>query len=188
MSAGPTSDQSSERTPFVTIRVVIAEDEAIIRLDLKESLEEEGYEVVGEAGRGDQAIDLVRELRPDLVMLDIKMPVMDGLTAARTIAAERICAVLMLTAFSQREIIEEARAAATGSASVWNIETSGAARGATGGGTSASRASRCSSTRARAAPCAPSSRWPSVPSGCSRRSWAATSASTRARNWSTPRR
>ncbi len=93
----------------MTIRVVIAEDEAIIRLDLKESLEEEGYEVVGEAGRGDQAIELVRELRPDLVILDIKMPVMDGLTAARTIAAERICAVLMLTAFSQREIIEEAR-------------------------------------------------------------------------------
>jgi len=93
----------------VTIRVVIAEDEAIIRLDLKESLEEEGYEVVGEAGRGDQAIALVRELRPDLVILDIKMPGVDGLTAARTIAAERICAVLMLTAFSQREIIEEAR-------------------------------------------------------------------------------
>ncbi len=93
----------------MTIRVVIAEDEAIIRLDLKESLEEEGYEVVGEAGRGDQAIELVRELRPDLVMLDIKMPGVDGLTAARTIAAERICAVLMLTAFSQREIIEEAR-------------------------------------------------------------------------------
>jgi two-component system, response regulator PdtaR len=98
-----------ERTAAVTIRVVIAEDEAIIRLDLKESLEEEGYEVVGEAGRGDQAIELVRELRPDLVILDIKMPVVDGLTAARTIAAERICAVLMLTAFSQREIIEEAR-------------------------------------------------------------------------------
>jgi response regulator NasT len=98
-----------ERTPLVTIRVVIAEDEAIIRLDLKESLEEEGYEVVGEAGRGDQAIELVRELRPDLVMLDIKMPGVDGLTAARTIAAERLCAVLMLTAFSQREIIEEAR-------------------------------------------------------------------------------
>jgi AmiR/NasT family two-component response regulator len=93
----------------VTIRVVIAEDEAIIRLDLKESLEEEGYEVVGEAGRGDQAIELVRDLRPDLVVLDIKMPGVDGLTAARTIAAERICAVLMLTAFSQREIIEEAR-------------------------------------------------------------------------------
>ncbi len=93
----------------MTIRVVIAEDEAIIRLDLKESLEEEGYEVVGEASRGDVAIDLVRELRPDLVMLDIKMPGVDGLTAARTIAAERLCAVLMLTAFSQREIIEEAR-------------------------------------------------------------------------------
>ncbi len=93
----------------MTIRVVIAEDEAIIRLDLKESLEEEGYEVVGEAGRGDQAIELVRDLRPDLVILDIKMPGVDGLTAARTIAAERICAVLMLTAFSQREIIEEAR-------------------------------------------------------------------------------
>jgi len=93
----------------VTIRVVIAEDEAIIRLDLKESLEEEGYEVVGEAGRGDKAIELVRELRPDLAILDIKMPGVDGLTAARTIAAERICAVLMLTAFSQREIIEEAR-------------------------------------------------------------------------------
>ena len=93
----------------MTIRVVIAEDEAIIRLDLKESLEEEGYEVVGEAGRGDQAIELVRELRPDLAILDIKMPGVDGLTAARTIATERICAVLMLTAFSQREIIEEAR-------------------------------------------------------------------------------
>ncbi|MBI5090409.1 MAG: response regulator [Actinobacteria bacterium] len=104
MSAG-----TSERTALVTIRVVIAEDEAIIRLDLKESLEEEGYEVVGEAGRGDQAIELVRELRPDLVILDIKMPGMDGLTAAKTIAAERLCAVLMLTAFSQREIIEEAR-------------------------------------------------------------------------------
>jgi response regulator NasT len=98
-----------ERTPIVTIRVVIAEDEAIIRLDLKESLEEEGYEVVGEAGRGDQAIELARELRPDLAILDIKMPGVDGLTAARTIAAERLCAVLMLTAFSQREIIEEAR-------------------------------------------------------------------------------
>jgi AmiR/NasT family two-component response regulator len=98
-----------ERTSLVTIRVVIAEDEAIIRLDLKESLEEEGYQVVGEAGRGDRAVELVRELRPDLAILDIKMPGVDGLTAARTIASERICAVLMLTAFSQRDIIEEAR-------------------------------------------------------------------------------
>lgn len=93
----------------MTLRVVIAEDEAIIRLDLRETLEEEGYQVVGECGRGDQAVELVRELRPDLAILDIKMPGVDGLTAARTIAAERICAVLMLTAFSQREIIEEAR-------------------------------------------------------------------------------
>jgi two-component system, response regulator PdtaR len=93
----------------VTIRVVIAEDEAIIRLDLRETLEEEGYEVVAECGRGDQALELVREHRPDLAILDIKMPGMDGLEAARHINAERICGVLMLTAFSQREVIEEAR-------------------------------------------------------------------------------
>ncbi|MGB8861982.1 MAG: response regulator [Ilumatobacteraceae bacterium] len=93
----------------MTIRVVIAEDEAIIRLDLRETLEEEGYEVVGETGRGDRAIDLVRELRPDLAILDIKMPHMDGLEAARIISGERICGVLMLTAFSQREVVEDAR-------------------------------------------------------------------------------
>ncbi|MSX56453.1 MAG: response regulator, partial [Actinobacteria bacterium] len=93
----------------MTIRVVIAEDEAIIRLDLRETLEEEGYEVVGETGRGDQAVELVRSLRPDLAILDIKMPHMDGLDVARIITAERICGVLMLTAFSQREVVEEAR-------------------------------------------------------------------------------
>lgn len=93
----------------MTIRVVIAEDEAIIRLDLKETLEEEGYLVVGETGRGDKAVDLVRELRPDLAILDVKMPGMDGLEAARLISKDRICGVVILTAFSQKEVVEEAR-------------------------------------------------------------------------------
>ncbi|MDP4641698.1 MAG: response regulator [Ilumatobacteraceae bacterium] len=89
--------------------IVIAEDEAIIRLDLRELLEEEGYVVVGEAGRGDLAVTLVRELKPDVVILDVKMPGLDGIEAARQITAEGICAILMLTAFSQREIVEQAR-------------------------------------------------------------------------------
>jgi len=93
----------------LAVRVVIAEDEAIIRLDLKEMLENEGYQVVGETGRGDEAVALVRELSPDLAVLDIKMPGMDGLSAAREISAERLSAVLILTAFSQRNLIEEAR-------------------------------------------------------------------------------
>ncbi len=93
----------------MSIRVVIAEDEAIIRLDLRETLEEEGYEVVGETGRGDEAVELVRSLRPDLAILDIKMPGLDGLAAARIISDERICGVLVLTAFSQREVVEQAR-------------------------------------------------------------------------------
>ena len=88
---------------------MIAEDEAIVRLDLKELLEEEGYEVVGETGRGDEAVALVREHAPDLAILDIKMPGMDGLAAAREISAERAAAVLILTAFSQRSLVDEAR-------------------------------------------------------------------------------
>lgn len=91
------------------IRVVVAEDEAIIRLDLKETLEEEGYEVVGETGRGDEAVALVRELKPDLAILDVRMPGLDGLSAAREITNERLAAVLVLTAYSQRNLIEEAR-------------------------------------------------------------------------------
>ena len=96
-------------TQPVPTRVVIAEDEAIIRLDLKETLEEEGYLVVGETGRGDEAVELVKEHEPDVAILDIKMPGLDGLSAAREIAGERRAAVLILTAFSQRDLIEQAR-------------------------------------------------------------------------------
>tara|TARA_Y100000590_G_scaffold373479_3_gene437251 strand:+ start:21911 stop:22486 length:576 start_codon:yes stop_codon:yes gene_type:complete len=89
--------------------VVIAEDEAIIRLDLREMLEEEGYVVVGETGRGDEAVQLVHEHSPDLCIFDIKMPGMDGLAAAREVSVGRKAAVVILTAFSQRHLIEEAR-------------------------------------------------------------------------------
>ena len=89
-------------------RVVVAEDEVIIRMDLCELLQEEGYEVVAECGRGDEAVRLVHELRPDVALLDIKMPGMDGISAAREIAGERLAAVVLVTAFSQRELIEEA--------------------------------------------------------------------------------
>ena len=96
----------------MTRRVVIAEDEAIIRLDLKEILLDEGYDVVGETGRGDEAVDLVRAHHPDLVILDVKMPGSDGLAAARAIRdLELKVAVLILTAFSQRNLIDEAREA-----------------------------------------------------------------------------
>jgi response regulator NasT len=90
-------------------RVLIAEDEALIRLDLKEMLEEEGYVVVAEVGDGQAAVDQAVQLRPDLVVLDVQMPVLDGLAAAEQIASARIAPVIVLTAFSQRELVERAR-------------------------------------------------------------------------------
>ncbi|GAA2094805.1 response regulator [Kitasatospora saccharophila] len=95
-------------SPQIT-RIVIAEDEALIRLDLKEMLEEEGYTVVGEAGDGETAVKLVEELKPDLAILDVKMPVLDGLSAAERIHEQHLAPVLMLTAFSQRELVDRAR-------------------------------------------------------------------------------
>ena len=96
-------------SPSTQPRVVIAEDEALIRMDLAEMLGEEGYDVVGQAGDGARAVELARELRPDLVVLDVKMPVLDGIAAAERIADERIAPVVILTAFSQRELVERAR-------------------------------------------------------------------------------
>jgi AmiR/NasT family two-component response regulator len=112
-SADTISETEAQATPEAAapagLRVVVAEDEALIRLDLVEMLREEGYDVVGEAGDGEEAIRLARELRPGLIMMDIKMPGTDGLEAARTIAGERLAPVVMLTAFSQRELVESAR-------------------------------------------------------------------------------
>lgn len=90
-------------------RVLLAEDEALIRLDLAEMLTDAGYEVVGQASNGEEAVSLAESLQPDLIIMDIKMPVMDGLTAAETIGEQRICPVIMLTAFSQKELVERAR-------------------------------------------------------------------------------
>lgn len=92
-------------------RVVVAEDEALIRLDLVEMLGEEGFEVCGQAGDGAKAVSLALELRPDLVILDVKMPVLDGITAAEQIVAARVAPVVILTAFSQRDLVERARQA-----------------------------------------------------------------------------
>ena len=90
-------------------RVLIAEDEALIRMDLAEMLREEGYDVVGEAGDGQEAVELAESLRPDLVIMDVKMPRRDGIDAAAEIATKRIAPILILTAFSQRELVEKAR-------------------------------------------------------------------------------
>lgn len=100
--------QSKESEP-TTRRVLVAEDDSLIRMDLIEMLREEGYDVVGEAPNGQVAVDLTEELRPDLVIMDVKMPVRDGIDAAAEIANKRLAAVVMLTAFSQREFVEKAR-------------------------------------------------------------------------------
>ena len=101
----------TEPAPAAARRVLVAEDESLIRLDLTEMLVEEGYEVVGEAGDGATAVQMAEQLRPDLVVLDVKMPVLDGISAAQRIVAQRIAPVLILTAFSQRELVERAREA-----------------------------------------------------------------------------
>jgi two-component system, response regulator PdtaR len=93
----------------MTTRVIIAEDESVIRMDLREELQSQGYVVVGDVGDGESAINLARELRPDLVLMDIRMPVMDGIEAARTLTAERLAPVVLLTGFSDDELIEGAR-------------------------------------------------------------------------------
>jgi response regulator NasT len=102
---------AEKRSPEQRPRVLIAEDEALIRLDLAEMLTEEGYDVVAEAGDGEAAVRLAEEHRPDLIILDIKMPIMDGLAAAERIAATRIAPIIVLTAFSQRELVDRAREA-----------------------------------------------------------------------------
>lgn len=101
----------SEHSASSPRRVVVAEDEVLIRMDLAEMLTEEGYEVVGQAGDGARAVELAEQHRPDLVILDVKMPVLDGIAAAEQIAAARIAPVVILTAFSQRDLVERAREA-----------------------------------------------------------------------------
>jgi len=90
-------------------RIIIAEDDTVIRMDLKEELQRQGYLVVGDVGDGQSAVNLARELRPDLVVMDIRMPQMDGITAAEILTREKIAPVLLLTAFSDQELIEQAR-------------------------------------------------------------------------------
>ncbi|MFC7488930.1 ANTAR domain-containing response regulator [Knoellia sp. CPCC 206453] len=109
MSTATPEPPAAPESPRAAKRILVAEDEAIIRLDLAEMLGEAGYEVVGQASNGEQAVEMATSLRPDLVMMDVKMPVMDGITAAEQIGKERICPVVMLTAFSQTELVERAR-------------------------------------------------------------------------------
>ncbi|MBE1513925.1 response regulator NasT [Nesterenkonia halotolerans] len=122
--AGASEESSTDATPATAAaaaqetqhgdaprRVLVAEDETLIRLDIVEILGGAGYEVVGEADNGERAVELARETEPDLVVMDVKMPIMDGITAAKIIAEERIAPVVMLTAFSQRDLVESAREA-----------------------------------------------------------------------------
>lgn len=106
-----TAENEAESDLHPPRRVVVAEDETLIRLDIVEMLRDAGYEVVAEADNGQRAVELAREHRPDLVLMDVKMPVLDGITAAEQIASERIAPVVLLTAFSQRELVERAREA-----------------------------------------------------------------------------
>jgi response regulator NasT len=106
-----TTDEAKAGETEGAPRVVVAEDEVLIRLDLVEMLTEEGYDVVGQAGDGEAAVELTTDLRPDLVVMDVKMPKLDGISAAEKIAGERIAPVVMLTAFSQRELVDRARQA-----------------------------------------------------------------------------
>ena len=108
-SGAVTATDGSAEATGAGLRVVVAEDEALIRLDLAEMLQGAGYDVVGQAPDGEQAIALVREHRPDLVVLDVKMPVLDGISAAEAIGKERIAPVVMLTAFSDKDLVERAR-------------------------------------------------------------------------------
>jgi two-component system, response regulator PdtaR len=107
-TAATSAEGTRPQTPRAT-RILVAEDEALIRLDLAEMLAEAGYEVVGQASNGEQAVEMARDLTPDLVIMDVKMPVMDGISAAEQIGAAKICPVVMLTAFSQTELVERAR-------------------------------------------------------------------------------
>lgn len=103
------SFDTEQVVPGIAPRIIVAEDEAIIRMDLVEMLREAGYNVIGEAANGREAISLARHLKPDLAILDVKMPEIDGISAAELIVSEKLSAVLMLTAFSQRELVERAR-------------------------------------------------------------------------------
>jgi response regulator NasT len=110
-SVTPTAEPAAASQPGAAAptRILVAEDETLIRLDLVEMLAEQGYEVVGQASNGEQAVALAKELQPDLLIMDVKMPVLDGLSAAEQIHETKLCPVIMLTAFSQTELVERAR-------------------------------------------------------------------------------